>query len=891
MGSGRWSPRCERRWPGLPERFQQRAEASPLTARQKIAGALLFGAAAAAALPRGGVPPWAQAALCLAAAAALALLADRAGSRARPAPAGAGRGFRWSQLAWAAPALVALLAALQCVPLPAAVLRALAPVSWELRTLAPAPPQAWAPLSLDPAATLSSLVLPVAAACAAAAAALLPALLRRLVCGAAVAAGLLQLAIGAVRAGVFAAALEEGQLTGSFVNRNHLAALLCLGALTALGAALERTAAREPGSSGRGGRGGGSAEQGAWGPGPVERGARVLRRLLWWLAAAALAAGALLTLSRGGAAALFAGAIALVLARAQGSRPGLDARGRSRLALAAAVLALVAALAVSEKLLARGGGGLREETKLRSFAGAAAAVRDHWLTGAGRGAYRFVSERHRSVPGEVTFVYVEDAPLQLAADLGAPAALAVLALLCAAWVSALRRKPGGLAQGALFGLFALALHNLVDFNLEIAGVLLPAAVSLGAVCGRPRLQRPALVALLVAAPLSCAALLWSQPRAAERESDALLALAEDAAVSWEQVEAAARAAVVRHPADWLTSLAPAVALSRRLPPRTGLALAWTGRAMQLAPEAWRPHTMAAAILLRAGARSQARLELRRALTGERYSLIPDALGLATRAAAGLEELLDATPDEPAVRAKLVERLRSEGRPDEARAVAEAELQRSAGGGGAGSTSAAAGAAADNSDAAARMTTDAAARIELERHLAALAFERKDGAELQRWAAALAADAPCEAALWRARALGPEAKVDAPLEEGLRLCPGDRALGEALVRARLARGDAPGAQAAFEALDAERPGSPWLIEAHLLHAELLEEQGHGAKGLAQRFLAAELAPEQAWLGVDYADRLARLGDKASARDALRRLSSRAPPAARAALETKLTELSH
>ena len=53
------------------------------------------------------------------------------------------------------------------------------------------------------------------------------------------AAGLLQLAIGAVRAGVFAAAMEGGQLTGSFVNRNHLAALLCLGALTALGAATE----------------------------------------------------------------------------------------------------------------------------------------------------------------------------------------------------------------------------------------------------------------------------------------------------------------------------------------------------------------------------------------------------------------------------------------------------------------------------------------------------------------------------------------------------------------------------------------------------------------------------------------------------------------------------
>ena len=804
---------------------------------------LLFALAAAVALPRGGVPAWAQIAACGGAALslALALLGDAGRARRvrhgrssrRPAraaleePGSAGGSGAKSQAAaaptrarphrrrtpsfaadaaWLALSLVAFAAALQCVPLPAALVRLLAQVSYELRTFPPAPAQPWAPISLDVPATLASLALPVALACAAAAAGLLAKTGRRarlLLCAAPLGAAALQAAIAFGR-------FDLHQLSGTFVNRNHLAALLCAGAVTAAGAALDR--------------------------GP--------RRPLWALSCAVLSAATLLALSRGGAAALVAGLVVVFFLR-RSLRAALFGAGLAALAVFAALWLSPAALTSRVSDTAQ----LRDDSKLRSFAGAALVVRDHLLTGAGRGAFRYLSERHRSVPGEVTFVYVEDEPLQLAADLGVPVALLVLALLGLALRRGLLRARTGLERGAAAALVALALHNLVDFNLELAGVALPAAVALGALAGIGR-RRKALTALVAAAPLACLALAWAGPRSAERDAERLLA--KGASVTPEEL----REAVVRHPADWLVSLAPAVLLEQRHEPAQ--ALAWAGRAMQLSPQAWRPHLAAASILLGLGARGQARVETRLALTGERYSLIPwDAIAVAARASKGLDELQEATPDEPPVRAKLVEWLRSAKRSEEAAAVAEAELPRAVG----------------------------AVRATLLQHLAGIAVERGDKAAAARWALALTGDAPCAAALWSFRAGGDEGALAA----GLARCPGDPALGQALVRARIARGDGAGALAAFESLDAERPGSPWEVDAHLLHADALEAAGRHAQSLSQRWLAAQLAPERAELGIDYADRLERQGNAAAAREALRRLSLHATGDARAALEERLAKL--
>lgn len=588
-------------------------------------------AAVAAGLPRGGVPLEAQVALCVAVAVALLLAPARPGapgnsaSSENPKSAGAvepgsADGVQRAWRAWLtrgrgvaflAPALVVLWGLWQCVPLPFGLLRALSPAAAALRALPPAVAPGSAPLSLDWPATLSALAVPAAAACALAAAGMLTERSRRLLCAAPFVAALLQALIGFAR--------FDGGVHGTFVNRNHLAALLVFGALTALGAGLVRTE----------------------------------RRVLWLLGSALCAAAALLTLSRGAALALVAGVL-LILVRQ---------RRRTMVAILVPALALSAGLYLAGgPLLDRAaqlapGQLVSTDVKVRSFGAALRTVPEFPLFGVGRGTWGAVSELHRSVPGEVTFVYVENEPLQLAAELGLPLALLVLALLAWGFFSA--QPAPGLELGAAAGLLALALQNLVDFNLELMGVALPAAVALGALCGSPRFPWLARGGALLAAA-ACAGLVFATPLL----SDAELA-------------ARAPGMQARHPADWLVSLSEAVQQLEQKKP--GAALAWAVRAQELSPRSWRAHAVSAAALLQLGRPAQARVETKLALAGGNYSLIPgDALDVAARSAHGLDELLEATPAEPPVRAALVQRLHERGRDDEARAVAREELALAAG---------------------------------------------------------------------------------------------------------------------------------------------------------------------------------------------------------------------
>lgn len=790
--------------------------------------AILVGLAALGALPRGGVPVWAQAAGCVAAALALvlALLGEE-----RPRPGSA----------WLAPALLAVAAALQCVPLPGPVVAALAPASWELRAAAPLTAGA-APLTLDLPATMASLAFAVGLACAAAAAAILAArpAARPWLLAAPLAAAVPQAAVG------LAALVAEpaSRLTGTFVNRNHAAAVLAAGALVALGGLFGASR----------------------------------RRMGWAVLAAACAAAAFLTLSRGGAIALAAGAALLAAL----------ARRRVRVRLAVPVLAaaaLLAAALAAEAFLSRARdlspARLLADPKLRSFAGAALVVRDHWLTGAGRGAFRFVAERHRSVPGDSLYAFVENEPLQLAADVGVPLALAVLALLAVAWIRGVRRASTGLEIGAAAALLALAIQNLVDFSLELWGVALPAAVALGALAapqarglerGPPRVALSA--AAVAAGALAVAALLWAAPRTAEVEGDRLLRLSRGAPLA--AVLAEARDVLRRHPADWLPSLVAARAIHERAPGRMREALAWVNRALLAAPTASRPHALAAAILASAGAGGQARLEARLALSGRRYNAVPDDVTeLAARIARGLPELLEATPEDAAPRVALAHKLRALGRREEAMALARHEQARLD-----------AGAEAPGDPHLARV--DSQARRELPPLLAALSLEAGDARSALRWAGR---SDGCAGLLWRARAfdaLG-DPGWEAALREGLDHCPSARALVEDLVKGLWRRSGPGAALEAFEKLSAEAPGSGWAADAHLLHAELLEARGSPGKGLEQRWLAAQLGPERPGLALDYAARLAASGHRAAAAQALESMIPRAPPEARAPLEARLREL--
>ena len=835
-----------------------------------LRAAALFLLAVTALLPglwRGGLSPASQALACglcglaLACAAGLTLR-----SRAEGLPL-------WFALP---PALVALAAAAQCIPLPARLCAILARASWELRSFPPAPVPLWAPLTLDLPATLSALALPVAAACAAGAAGLLgrePRMRRQLLA--------LPVVAASIQAVLCLWRFADGQgAAGSFVNRNHEAALLVFGALVALGAALDPPRGRSAPELARHSR--------ELLPQPLR--GDLPARLPWAIACALCAATALLTLSRGGAGSLVAGAVALALLqrRAQGkARP--ESRRQALItgaAIAAAALGLVLVFSLDawvDRSHQLSPASLRAEIKLRSFGAAVQVVREHAGTGVGRGAWRFVADLHRSVPGDDEYVFVENEPLQLAAELGVPLALAVISLLAFAWVKAARGARDGLSRGAVAAALALALHNLVDFNLSMPGVLLPVCIALGAALGgaarmpdsprreKAKVRSTRLRALILLAPLAAglaaAAILIEAPRSADADEARLRATSADRKVSAAALVAQARLLVARHPADWLLSLLPAIGLSEREEfPRD--ALAWAGRAQLLAPRNWRTHAVVAALLLRAGARAQARIETRLGLEGHDANVAWPLLGLAARASTSVDELIDSVPPDAVARSRLVERVREDHRSADARALAQRSLALAA-------------------------PDDPPAALEtLREQLANLSLEAGDLPAAAAAAATLDARS-CVRALLEGRIATaqklPAPEVDAPYLRGLSACPSDRALTEALVRGRLARGDAAGALEALVALPAEDPDSGWAADAHLLHAEALEADGKKTRGLAERWLAATLAPARPDLALDYAARLSAEGDPRAALEALRELEDRARGDARDRIRARLAEL--
>jgi tetratricopeptide (TPR) repeat protein len=329
--------------------------------------------------------------------------------------------------------------------------------------------------------------------------------------------------------------------------------------------------------------------------------------------------------------------------------------------------------------------------------------------------------------------------------------------------------------------------------------------------------------------------------------------------------------VARHPADWVVSLAPALGLLQRTPPRTAEALAWAGRAQLLAPHSWRAHAVTAAVLARGGRRSQARVEAKLGLSELGGTTYAEPLQVAASVANTVEEALEATPDDAHVRADLVRLLLDQRRAPLAVGLAEAELQRL------------------GPDPA---PADRAAWGELKARRAFVLLDQQRFAEAAAEAAGLPRTeclGPAIAAR-AARGLGkPEQEVERLLLSGLADCPGGSDLAQALVRGRLSRGDGPGALALLDLPAVGGPQVGWPADAHLWRAEALELLGRQREALRERWLAAVMAPGRAELGLAYAERLRSAGDLDGALAALRRLAMTAPEEARKVLLDRAADL--
>ncbi len=178
------------------------------------------------------------------------------------------------------------------------------------------------------------------------------------------------------------------------------------------------------------------------------------------------------------------------------------------------------------------------------------------------------------------------------------------------------------------GVAALALQNLVDFNLEIPGVALPVAAILGAsgvtaVKGRrlsitkplgvtfavlPVLLLGVALAGTMVTPDLVGDLQYAQAKAWSADPDALA-----------ELDPVAK----RHPANPVVSARIAYAAETHDPPDLKAALRWANRTMYLAPTYADGHVVTGRLLLQFGYRDQAFAEMRQAwsmtdeLDGER----------------------------------------------------------------------------------------------------------------------------------------------------------------------------------------------------------------------------------------------------------------------------------
>lgn len=525
---------------------------------------------------------------------------------------------------------------LQAIPLPRGLLAAIASENADVwsRCLSPLREDGprWATLSLDPIASrvqilrgITYLVVFVGALRVARRPEGVLFLERVLVASALVvaAAALLHPALGARKVfGLYQPketyAYAEGRI-GPLLNTNHLAAYVDIGAIVAFTSVLDRRGAL---------------------PRPVALATALL-----------LGATAVWTLSRGGTSALFLGAV-LVAVLVIGARRSGRLRVAAPLALALVAIGggavlLLATFEGTATKFARG-----DLSKLDVARNAADLLRDHPVFGVGRGAFESTFPKVRTTGEHWVFTHPENVLAQWTTEWGLP--VAVLAMIGVAWalrprVALARSRP---PAGAWAALAAAALHNLVDFNSEVPGVVVALSVCAAMVTGgtgggqasprfagwarRPTLLASALgaataIAIAVALP-STDLELWSEERAFQ-------ALGVDRSLSREAFHDRARAAMLRHPAE---AYFPFVGALRATVARDEDVLSWAGRALERSPAYGRVHLLLARAFYVKNP-SQARLEYRIACEEDRSAC---AIEEALRLVHGFDDAMELVPDGP-----------------------------------------------------------------------------------------------------------------------------------------------------------------------------------------------------------------------------------------------------
>jgi tetratricopeptide (TPR) repeat protein len=760
----------------------------------------------------------------------------------------------------------------QLVPLPGFLLGLLSPAAAELRefALVPLGLDGARPLSLDPPATWRELAKHlgyVAVLVSAGQVSRSRRARRRLVVAVAL-AGVALAVIGYAHQllglkslfGLYAFRQAQPPFLTPFGNANHLAGFLLLSATLALGLAVSSERRTEAG--------------------------------LWGFAAVGSGSALLLSLSRGG---IFFFAVALVLlggllllARGR-ARPDAPVRFRSAGVLQVAlggvgVLAVASFLALDRILSELSTADSLEKlrtSKVDQWPMMAEGAWRFWRAGMGRGAFEAAFSRFQTVWPGFTFSHPENAVLQLWAELGLLGMLGVLGLFgFGLYRVARRRELSRVDLAILAGAVALALHNLVDFNLELPACAVALCIALGVVsrpdeshgdkAGGERghdLRLPQRFNVPVAVGVAAVVLLALVPgRHTLRDDEARMNAVLSSGASAAEVRKVALSLIDLHPSDYLPYAAAGRAYARRDgDPRE--ALAFVNRALFLRPLDSDAHRTAARSLLRLGRRNQAFAEYQLAARG------PEGAGVLAEAVAlskSLDELIRLTPPEPASLCEVAERLWGSGRADESLGLLEWGIQSF-------------GDAPGADRMFMRLADQRTYRREFAQALAALeAAERR-------------LPSSAEPVLVRARALaamGQPQDAVALLETHILQQPGRVELSFALARQLI------DLKEGRRALDALARVGPFIISPQqrsammLLQGEAFERMGRTAKALEAYQSASRLSPES--VGIHYAiariyEGMGKHGDAArEVREGLRRDADAGSVAAGKAWAQRLEE---
>lgn len=349
-----------------------------------------------------------------------------------------------------------------------------------------------------------------------------------------------------------------------------------------------------------------------------------ITRWLWALGVGMLATAVVLAGSRGGVVALGAGifAFAIYLARSRDPRI-LRAKWQFFAALSGAMIACLvfAMLAVRDSWFSLSD---RDVSKLRMGMWIVPLLKDYPLFGVGRGAFDTAFPEYKQTADNLVYANPENIVAQWFSEWGIAASC--VSALVLAWQfrpSRIRISKHVTSAGALIGVGALILQNLVDFSLELFAHGMAVSVVLGSCWGqRWRTQandregadvRNARALLALGGIALCGACIrGGNPVAFERlelqDDYQHLAVNEPEQVS--EFRQHLRAAMLRHPAEpYFARLGALVSL------RTGRddALAWVSRALERCPVDSRTHWLLANALARHGKVAQALLEARLAV--------------------------------------------------------------------------------------------------------------------------------------------------------------------------------------------------------------------------------------------------------------------------------------